>query len=57
MTECVGGPFGSAEMKATVLPEVATSLLVWGDSSMEVMAVGKVMLATTPRERRSHHLG
>jgi len=43
-------------MKATVLPEVATSLLVWGESSIEVIAVGKEMLATTARDLKSHHL-
>jgi len=43
-------------MKATVLPEVTTSLLVWGESSMEVIAVGKEMVPTTACDLRSHHL-
>ena len=56
MTLWVGGPFGAAEIKATVLPEVTTSRLVCGESSIEVIAVGKGMLPTTACDLRSHHL-
>lgn len=49
-------PPGSAGMNATVLPEVTTSRLVCGESSMDVIGPGKVMLVDRLFVRRSHHL-
>ena len=53
---CVWFPFGSAGMKDTVLPDVTTSLFVCGESSIDVMGPGNVMLVVRVRVRRSHHL-
>ena len=43
-------------MNETVFPEVTTSRFVCGESSIEVIGLGKVKLVVNVRVRRSHHL-
>ena len=43
-------------MNETVLPEVTTIRFVCGESSIEVIGPGNVMLVVSVRVRRSHHL-
>ena len=52
----VWGPFNRAGMNETVFPDVTTSLLVCGESSIDVIGPGKVRLVVSVRVRRSHHL-
>ena len=53
---CVCGPLRRAGMNETVFPEVTTSRFVCGESSIEVIGLGKVKLVVNVRVRRSHHL-